>query len=119
VTRRSVYRPDFPEQARQLCLVGATDKDLAELFGVTDRVIRNWKTEHPEFGDALRKGKLVADMQVAQSLHNKALAGDTVACIFWLKNRQRDHWRDKIDHEVAGKDGGPIVIRATSIDEAL
>lgn len=25
---------------------------------------------------------------------------DTTACIFWLKNRQREQWRDKLDHEV-------------------
>lgn len=25
---------------------------------------------------------------------------DTTACIFWLKNRQREQWRDKMDHEV-------------------
>jgi hypothetical protein len=27
---------------------------------------------------------------------------DTTACIFWLKNRKPDEWRDKLDHEVGG-----------------
>ncbi len=28
---------------------------------------------------------------------------DTTACIFWLKNRQRDKWRDRLDHEHSGE----------------
>jgi hypothetical protein len=31
-----------------------------------------------------------------------------VAAIFWLKNRQRGKWRDKIEQEVTGADGGPV-----------
>jgi hypothetical protein len=33
---------------------------------------------------------------------------DTTACIFWLKNRQREQWRDVQRHEVTGKDGAPL-----------
>src|SRR3546814_5222390 len=29
----------------------------------------------------------------------------TTAQIFWLKNRRRDLWRDRIDSELTGKDG--------------
>ncbi len=42
---------------------------------------------------------------------------DTTACIFWLKNRQRDRWRDKQDHEHTGKDGGPIRMDLSGLDE--
>jgi hypothetical protein len=33
---------------------------------------------------------------------------DTTACIFWLKNRRPDLWREKVLTEVSGPDGGPI-----------
>jgi hypothetical protein len=33
---------------------------------------------------------------------------DTTAAIFWLKNRQKEYWRDVKQNEVSGKDGGPI-----------
>lgn len=38
---------------------------------------------------------------------------DTTAAIFWLKNRQKDKWRDKVDHELTGKDGGAIQIETS------
>jgi hypothetical protein len=33
---------------------------------------------------------------------------DPTAAIFWLKNRQKDKWRDKREEEVSGPNGGPI-----------
>jgi hypothetical protein len=34
---------------------------------------------------------------------------DVTAQIFWLKNRRRDEWRDKQEHEHTGKDGAALV----------
>lgn len=36
---------------------------------------------------------------------------DTTACIFWLKNRRPDLWRDKQEHQHSGADGGPVAIQ--------
>ncbi|WP_175806603.1 terminase [Burkholderia cenocepacia] len=127
------FKPEFVELARNYCLLGATDVDLARFFGTTDRTIRTWKQQHPEFAEALEQAKAEADAQVQNSLFRRAngyshpevdirvvngkivktdlikhYAPDTVACIFWLKNRRPDQWRDKVDHEHAGKDGGAI-----------
>ena len=33
---------------------------------------------------------------------------DTTAAIFWLKNRRSKEWRDKVQQELSGPDGGPI-----------
>lgn len=33
---------------------------------------------------------------------------DTTAAIFWLKNRKKREWRDKVEQELTGPDGGPI-----------
>lgn len=40
-------------------------------------------------------------------------APDSTACIFWLKNRKADVWRDKVSAEVTGKDGGPLQAEIT------
>ena len=34
---------------------------------------------------------------------------DPTSMIFWLKNRDRENWRDKHDHEHTGKDGAPLI----------
>ncbi|MCA8326176.1 DNA-packaging protein [Burkholderia cepacia] len=104
----SKFKPEFVELARNYCLLGATDVDLARFFGTTDRTIRTWKQQHPEFANALDQAKEVADAQIVGALYTNALAGNVTAQIFWLKNRQPAKWRDKVDHEHAGKDGAPI-----------
>lgn len=131
--RPSRYREEFAEQARKLCRLGATDKELAEFFGVSVVTLDSWKKRHPEFLGSLKDGKSQADAEVADRLYQRALGfshkedkilqhngvpvivptvkhypPDTIACIFWLKNRRPDLWRDKVGLEHSGPGGGPI-----------
>jgi hypothetical protein len=133
--RPSSYKPEYAEQAEKLCKLGATDAELADFFGVSDRTIYRWQTQHEEFRQALKAGKDAADERVERSLYQKAVgythdavkifmpAGreepvyapyrehvppDTTAAIFWLKNRRSAEWRDK--HEHTGANGGPLVV---------
>lgn len=108
VGRPTDYRPEMAEQAEKLCRLGATDKELADFFDVTERTIGNWKIEHDGFFQSLKRGKILADAEVANSLYLKALGSrdypaDTAACIFWLKNRQPAKWRDKTATEHSGR----------------
>jgi len=89
------YKPEYAEQARKLCLLGYTDKELADFFEVVEATINNWKHAHPEFLESIKNGKVFADTDVVTSLYDKATDGDTTAMIFWLKNRQPKKWRDK------------------------
>lgn len=73
MARPSAYRPEYAEQARKLCLLGAIDKDLAEFFGVSETTINNWKVAQPEFLESLKAGKVKADATVAQSLYRRAV----------------------------------------------
>jgi hypothetical protein len=142
MARPSSYRAEYAEQARKLCLLGATDKELGDFFGVTEQTINGWKTAHKEFFESIKKGKMQADSDVADRLYQRAMgyehpeidlrvvngeivetpikkiyAPDTTAAIFWLKNRQRKHWRDKVDQEITGADGGPVAF--TKIERTI
>lgn len=122
--RRSAYQPEYARIAGQLALLGATDAEIAAALGVTERTVNNWKRQHVEFLSALKEGKLLADAEVARSLYQRALGyshedvhisnfqgeitvtplvkhypPDTVAAIFWLKNRQPEKWRDRIEQQ--------------------
>ena len=126
--RPTKYKPKFTEEARKLCLLGATDKDLANFFGVTEKTINNWKESHEEFLQSLKKAKDELDATVVRRLFERATGyehpedkifqyegrtliqptikhypPDTTACIFWLKNRQPDKWRDKSEIDVGFK----------------
>lgn len=134
--RPTSFKPEYVEQAQKLCGLGATDAELADFFKVTTVTIWRWQSAHVEFCNALKRGKEAADERVERSLYGRATgythdavkifmpAGatapvyapyqehvppDTTACIFWLKNRRRDEWRDKLDHEHTGKDGAALV----------
>lgn len=120
--RPTLYRPEYTEQAYKLCLLGAKDKDLARFFEVNEDTVNQWKIDHPEFSESLKKGKEIADAEVAHSLYHRAkgfehdevqvfqyqgepvivpitkyYAPDTGAAMAWLKNRQPDKWRDNRD----------------------
>lgn len=67
------YDPKYNKLARKLCVLGATDDDLADFFEVHVDTINEWKKKHPAFSESLKKGKRVADANVAYRLYQRAL----------------------------------------------
>ena len=103
-------------------VLGATDEKLAEVFECDVSTINRWKLAHTDFRDSILSGKGYADAQVASALFKKAKGytqteekafmykgdlftedvevyypPDGPSIFFWLKNRQRDLWRDRQD----------------------
>lgn len=141
MARPTDYRQEYAEQARKLCLLGFTDKQLADFFDVNESTITRWKQKYPEFCTSIKKGKVVADAQVVDSLYNRALGmeveevevrgdgdneirrvtkkhipPDTTAQIFWLKNRQPELWRDKPTVENPAQEAVPVQIIVQTVD---
>lgn len=132
--RPSEFRQEYVTKVLEMAERGATDMEIADALDVSVRTLYRWKAEREDFRHALKIAKDEADARVERTLYERALgyehdavkifcskdgqvtkvpyrekvAPDTTAIIFWLKNRKREDWRDKIDHELAGKDGGPI-----------
>jgi hypothetical protein len=117
--RPTVYKPDYAEIARHACMLGACNETLAERFEVSRRTIDNWIATLPEFGDAVRHGREVADESVVATLYARATGmerksikvvegdgapvttthtvqalPDVRACMFWLRNRRPEQWRE-------------------------
>lgn len=134
--RPTDYRDEYAAQAFKLALLGMTDAEMASFFEVDERTVNNWKIEHPEFFQSITRGKGEADGDVAEKLYRRAMGysheavkifmpsgssepvyaaytehypPDTQAASLWLRNRQPAKWRDKQEHEHAGKDGAPLV----------
>lgn len=72
VGRPTDYRAEYAVTARKLCELGATDKDLAECFGVSERTIHKWRVSIEEFAIASRVGKVHADEKVKRAFFKVA-----------------------------------------------
>lgn len=110
--------------ARGLARRGLTMKEIAQELTVSQATLFNWMNDDPEFKEAIKQGKSLADACVEDSLYNRAmgmkvhetktitttdkngvkhtrveesdkeLPPDVTACLFWLKNRRPNEWRD-------------------------
>jgi len=135
--RDSLYDPLMNDMVRKLALLGLTDEEMAKFFGVSQQTFYNWQKEFPAFFESVQEGKIIADANVADSLYKRAtgehveiekayrnkttgevelvkikqyIPGESGAAMNWLKNRRKNDWRDKQEHELTGKDGGAIIV---------
>lgn len=118
------YKKEYADLAHKFALLGLTDKQMAEFFGVSEKKFHDWKKEHPQFLQSITRGKEIADATVAKSLYQRALGyshpeekvfnnngeilraetvkhypPDAQAASLWLRNRQPKIWRDKQEVE--------------------
>ena len=95
--------------------------------------IVRWRLEHPEFCDATKVGKEIADDRVERSLYERGVGytvdavkifndggkplvvpyqqhipPDVSAAKHWLNNRRPDRWREKLDHGVTIDPNSPF-----------
>ena len=78
---------------------GLTFEQIANNIGVNVVTLREWRKKEPTISTALKKGREVVDYEVENALLKSALEGNTTAQIFWLKNRRKMQWRDKVEYE--------------------
>jgi nicotinamide mononucleotide (NMN) deamidase PncC len=109
VPAKPKYHDGMPEMAHRLALLGIVDDEIADVLNVSTRQLHRWKKLHHEFAEALASGKVRADAAVAAALFKRAtgytapdgrhVPPDTGALCFWLKNRQPERWRDRVEFE--------------------
>lgn len=78
---------------------GLTFEQIANNIGINVVTLREWRKKEPTISTTLKKGREVVDYEVENALLKSALEGNTTAQIFWLKNRRKQQWRDKIEYE--------------------
>lgn len=118
--RDTLYKVAYNKQAYKLCLLGFTDKELANDFDVSESTINAWKLTYPLFLESIKRGKVMADAEIAESLFQRAKGfsvekekvfmhqgeiiranqvdyypPDIAAAKLWLTNRQPEKWRQK------------------------
>jgi hypothetical protein len=88
------YEDRFADMAYVACKEGGfTDAKLAKLFGVCRATISNWKVEHPEFLDTVKRGKDFFDCDVVEAALLKISKG------FKYKEITQEPTIEKVDGE--------------------
>ena len=71
--RKSLLRPEYIRIAEVAAKFGATEEEIARELGVPRSTLNNWKYHYPEFLDALKLAKEVADARVEHALYQRAI----------------------------------------------
>ena len=90
----SYYLPSDEHAAtvESLTSFGVPNKDIAKYIGIAEQTLTKY------YGDILNKAGVQKNLEVANTLYQKALTGDNQAMIFWLKTRAG--WQEKTQIEV-------------------
>jgi Homeodomain-like domain len=121
------FLPEYADVAGQMSDDGASCPEIAAALGISLKTLERWRGAYPDLRRAIKVGKGPADERVKRSLYERAtgysyaavkvfhyqgriikarvvehVPPDTLACIFWLKNRDPEAWRDvqRIEHDV-------------------
>lgn len=90
---RAVFEEKYVRYVFYLCLLGATDLQISQALGISVSAIENWKRNRPEFLDAIKSGKIMADAKVSHSLYQAAIGyshRDTIV----LSNKIKEYGPD-------------------------
>jgi hypothetical protein len=141
--RPTRFEPEMCGQAHNYCLLGATNDELADFFHVSPSTIDRWIAARADFGDAVKRGRIVADARVARGLHDRAVGFErsveramvidgevkrfastayyppnVQACIFWLRHRRPATWGDA-PRGAAADDGIDDIARLEAASESM
>ena len=130
------YHPSYEARVRDLSFVGATEAEIARIFGVSVSTLRSWAERYPAFASAWEDGKIQADAKVAASLYQRAIGYKTTkwketkdgmfqeqvvyppdvnAQVFWLSNRRPELWKRNVDESASGKPVTPDMINDVEV----
>ena len=127
--RVGIYRAEYAEQIRKLCLLGCNNNEIANVFGVHSTTLGKWMLRHPAVKQAFDEGREKADAKVAAALYDRAtghsyrdnhiavidgkvtftpimrvLPPDPNAALKWLERKKPEVWRERTEVAVTNLD---------------
>ena len=109
--RPTKYEPWMLRAAVKVAEWGATGEDIADVLGVAPSTVDEWLATDSEFSGSVKHAREWSDQAVVKSLRQRAMGYEKdgqhipahpTAQIFWLKNRDKERWRDKVETEHTG-----------------
>lgn len=128
-----------PEMAERLTMLGNSEKDIADFFGITLDELKSWKTLYPDFKNGIEQGGIFADASVTKKLFDRTqgvkirkqkidkanrvvdleeeVPPDVNACLSWLERRRREQWGKEVT--IKGDKENPLAFIMDSIDNDM
>ena len=102
--RPTKSKPEFCQRVIELASEGMGKAEIACGIGVSRDTIHEWTKVHQDFSDAIRRAYEEAlawwERKGREATFGGVRGFQSTAYIFQMKNRFKDDWRDKIDHDV-------------------
>lgn len=94
VAKANHYIPNDEHAAtvESLSSFGVPQKDIAKYLGIGEPTLTKY------YSDILNRSSIQKNLEVANTLYQKALTGDNQSMIFWLKTRAG--WQEKTQVEI-------------------
>tara|TARA_R110002074_G_C12558458_1_gene667629 strand:- start:25531 stop:25965 length:435 start_codon:yes stop_codon:yes gene_type:complete len=106
--RPTAYLPEYCDLIIDAAKAGLSLTAFAGQIGVCRDTLYEWRDQHSEFSDAIKKHRAARVLYLETSMLGAEAGHSVTSRIFALKNACPEEWRDKQEHEHTGKDGGPI-----------
>ena len=119
-SKPSKYKPELCAEAEQMAMLGLPDKDIGLLLGVCADTMTDWKESHPDFSEAILRGRASGHKSVTKAMFDRAcgyeyeeevvsinkktgeiyketvtkrLPPDPTCIQYYLSNRHKDSWK--------------------------
>jgi len=132
--RKTLFKSFMMDEGLKLAAFGLTMDEIAKFWNIHRATLYRWAKKNSDFGDALKRARMQADLKVEESLYRRAtgykfkeryfenrngntvlvkevektIAPDPTAIIFWLTNRQPEQWRHKREVALSAKEKLPL-----------
>lgn len=132
--RPTKFRRSMLKVIKRHAKAGLTEREIAICLGITPKTLSNWKSDHPDFLQALTPGKRAANRRVEASLYHRAIGysyeisktlekegeepvivtqevhypPEVGAAKLWLTNRDEKRWKDLKSTELSTPPGRPL-----------
>ena len=98
--KKIILNSEHAMKIQQLASTGLGIMDICRALDISWDVFNREKKHNKEISEALKKGQSLGLAKVTSALFQNATKGNTVAQIFYLKNRSPDDWNDRTSTEI-------------------
>lgn len=118
VGRPTKYKEEYCQTVIPFMSQGYSTKAFAGSIGVSLATVYTWMDTYPEFLEAVKSGQAASAMWWEDTLRKNAATGEgsAASCIFGVKNRSQEEWKDRHEVDHSNSDGSMKPVSRVTIE---